>query len=202
MLRSCIERIFDPRQESLLKLYEDHKDLFHKNPGSTHIHQNWEGGLADHLVMMFDMALNQYGIIRGLYARYSGGDWERYPPFSLASANVVILLHDAEKVIVYGDKEDPRCKIFIRDLETPHSKVTKESLKWDIINYWQEKYNFQLTDAEINAIKYTHGEGEDYRNDQRVMNELAAFVGNIDRTSARIFYDMGKGLGKELNETT
>lgn len=195
-LRSCIERIFDPRRESLLRLYDDHQDLFHENPGSTYIHQNWNGGLADHLVMMFDMALDDYGILRDRYARYKGVEW---PPFTLASANIVIFLHDSEKVIVYGEPDDPRCSPFIKGTDKPQSKKVKESLKWDIISAWQEKYNFELTNAEINAIKYTHGEGEDYRNDKRVMNELAAFVGNIDRTSARIFYDCGKGLGNLLD---
>lgn len=194
MISIWIRRYIDEsRKDAFLNLYEDYKDLFHNNPGSTHIHQNWKGGLADHLVMMFNLAYDEYAL-HSKYAR----TFKKKLPFTLSDAIVVIMLHDAEKVIVYGDKEDPRCKPFIESVWDPKDKATKEALKWNIISHWQEKYNLRLTNAEINAIKYTHGEGDDYRNDKRVMNELAAFVGNIDRTSARIFYDCGKGEGRSL----
>ena len=56
------------------------------------------------------------------------------------------------------------------------------------------RYNIKLTPEEENAIHYAHGEGSDHRKDQRVAGPLAAHVHHCDNTSARIWYDEGKGL--------
>ena len=44
------------------------------------------------------------------------------------------------------------------------------------------------------ALKYIHGEGDDYQKDKRVMTPLCAFCHCCDVISARIFFDYPKQL--------
>lgn len=49
-----------------------------------------------------------------------------------------------------------------------------------------KEYGIHLTPDQENGIKYIEGEGNDYTNKRRVMNELAAFCHVCDVSSARI----------------
>lgn len=191
-LKDLILAIDDPRKKIVENIYNDYADLLETSPGSTHIHQVWPGGLGDHLADLFRLSSLQYTMLEN-FIRPRG---ERLP-FTKGSADIVIFCHDAEKFIVYADPKDPRYLEFIKTNVDASEKNFKEDLKWTVLEYWEKHYGLVLTDAEINAIKYTHGEGTDYSNSRRVMNELAAFVGNVDRTSARILYNSGMGLSKQ-----
>ena len=89
-------------------------------------------------------------------------------PFSLSDALLGCFLHDIEKIwkhaIDYDDQEI----------------VDKNKILND---------EFHLTDDLWNAIKYTHGEGDDYHPTERIQKPLAAFVHHCDNTSARIWFD-------------
>ncbi len=89
--------------------------------------------------------------------------------FPLNSALRVLYFHDLEKLFKYGDGT--------------------------IINKWTvfveglpNIYGIRFTPEELNALKYIHGEGEDYSKEKRVMGELAAFCHCCDVLSARCFY--------------
>lgn len=88
--------------------------------------------------------------------------------FSLSDAILVLFLHDIEKPIKY-------C------LGTGEADS-------EIRNRLIDKYNISLNDQHLNALKYIHGEGNDYSKDKRVMNPLCAFCHCCDIISARIFY--------------
>jgi hypothetical protein len=144
----------DYRTNNISLFHKDHVYLFAKATGSTHNHQNWEGGYYDHLKMCFDIAEKLYSSFKFR--------------FSLQSALVVLYFHDVEKV--------ERKKAFDKD---------------DFYDrYLSEVYEIQFTSEERNALQYIHGEGEDYRKDHRVMNELAAFCHCCDVLSARCFFDL------------
>lgn len=64
------------------------------------------------------------------------------------------------------------------------AKENPEQLKQKIIR----AYSIPVTDYQKNALKYVHGEGDDY-SEKRVANELAAFVNICDMASARIWYN-------------
>ncbi|MFZ2587580.1 MAG: hypothetical protein WAZ18_05645 [Alphaproteobacteria bacterium] len=182
--------IDDPRKGIILRIFKDHEDLFNTNPGSSHNHQAWTGGLADHYADILRRSWTEY-TDQWAWAKAYGHEL----PFTLGEAQIALFCHDAEKVVVYGDATDPRCAPFIGQIQNPSAKDTKEGIKWRVLEHWKTHYGLELTDAELNAITYTHGEGDNYKNNQRIMNPLAAFVGNIDRTSARIGYNMGRGYG-------
>ncbi len=63
----------------------------------------------------------------------------------------------------------------------------------EVIAEWQETYGFTLSDEEINALKYIHGEGKDYSPTKNIACPLAAHVHHCDNASARIFFNDGKG---------
>ncbi len=181
-LQQLLQEIKDPRRDIFLKIYEDHKELFHQAKGSSYNHQTWDGGYADHIAEVLRINDITYDSLSKL----------RELPFSKDSAAIALFLHDIEKPFRYGIGTDDRCdkwhKIF-NDKSKDWEKV-----KWDIIADLQARYGFDLTDDEINALKYTHGEGLDHQKGIRVAKPLAAHVHHCDNISARIWYDKGRGL--------
>lgn len=92
-------------------------------------------------------------------------------PFTLSDALFACFLHDIEKV--WKHTADPADKV----------EVDKEQILTT---------EFHLNDDHWNAIKYAHGEGDDYHPTERIQKPLAAFVHHCDNTSARIWFDYPK----------
>lgn len=91
-------------------------------------------------------------------------------PFHKYSAFIVLYFHDIEKLFKYtGNPLDDK------------EEYLRNTL-WGL-------YNIELTEEELDAIKYIHGEGDDYRKDKRIMSPLAAFCHCVDVMSARIWFD-------------
>lgn len=172
-----LEAIDEPNRIACQKLYNEHEKLFRKAPGSSHNHQAWEGGYLDHVREVMNICIM-------LYTLYSE---TRELNFSLADALLVMFLHDIEK---------PFKERIIYTIEEVHGttgefitiKQAKAMVRNDII----EQYDINLTEQQQNALKYVEGEGADYTNEKRVMNELAAFCHIVDVSSARIWHDYGK----------
>lgn len=89
-------------------------------------------------------------------------------PFSLSDALLGCFLHDIEKV--WKHAVDPAHQL----------AVDKEKIL---------RTEFHLEPQHFNAVKYAHGEGDDYHPTIRIQTPLAAFVHHCDNTSARIWYD-------------
>lgn len=145
------------------KFLEEHEALVFSAPGSAHNHQVWEGGYADHVVEVMQIADKLHDALSEI----------RPLPFYLADAILVLFLHDIEKPFKKGIPAENWTK-------QARSLIRKEIVL---------KYGFVLTEEQANALKYVEGEGDDYRGDRRVMNELAAFCHMCDVASARIWYD-------------
>ena len=79
--------------------------------------------------------------------------------------------------------------LLLHDLEKPYkhswTKWSQESIRNSIIN----SYNIILSEKQKNAIKYAHGEWDDFSQTKRIMNPLAALCHSVDTISARIYYD-------------
>ncbi|MCB9990533.1 MAG: hypothetical protein H6867_04015 [Rhodospirillales bacterium] len=182
-LQDLLADIDDPRRDVLLQIYHDHYDLFHTAKGSTIKHQAWKGGYADHVAECLRINEVTYDALKTQM---------RDPGFSKASAAIALFFHDIEKPFRYGDAADARVKKW-HDIFNQASG-SWEQAKWDIIRDLQEKYVFDLTDEEINALKYTHGEGKAYRPDKRIALPLASHIHVCDTISARIWHDEGRGM--------
>lgn len=189
-LGQLVNLIPDPRKPIIADIYQTYRHLIHSAPGSSHNHQNWEGGLADHYADL---------LRRSWFSYQDEDEWHQVygldMPYTLGSLQIALWCHDAEKFVVYGSPADPLCAPYFQQAADPSAKIVKEGIKWQVLETWRQKHGLILTEAEINAIKYTHGEGDDYDNTRRVMNELAAHTGNLDRASARITYAAGKDSG-------
>ena len=127
--------------------------------GSSHNHQTWKGGYFDHISDIMNYASILYENLPSL-------------PFSISDVILVLFLHDIEKPIKYSSSN-------------LNFGYTNEEIRNNLIS----KFDIKLNDIHVNALKYIHGEGDDYKSDKRVMNPLCAFCHCCDIISARIFYD-------------
>ena len=134
-------------------------DNYPDAPGSSFNHQAWEGGYYNHVNDILDYAT-------ALYKTLSKKD---KLTFSLSDALLVLFLHDIEKPVKYCDT----------------TTETDNEIRMRLI----ERFDFNLTDDHIIALKYIHGEGGDYRKDRRVMTPLCAFCHCCDVISSRIFFE-------------
>jgi len=142
----------------------------------------WEGGYADHIAEC--LRVNE--------ATYNALSEIRKLNFSKASAAITLFFHDIEKPFRYGHKDDAQCSKWQGKYgENPHDW---EVAKWDILEEFKKTYNFEFSDEEVNALKYTHGEGDEHQKNKRIASPLAAHVHHCDNTSARIWYNEGEGL--------
>ena len=107
-------------------------------------------------------------VMRIALATYTIFETIRPLPFTLSDALFCCFLHDVEKI-------------------WKHALVPAEKLKVDKWKILEDE--FQLNDDHVNAIKYAHGEGDDYHPTDRIQGPLAAFVHHCDNTSARIWFD-------------
>ena len=167
-LQDYLDALDDPRRAAVLAFHDTHRDLIYRAHGSSHNHQAWPGGYADHLAETLRIA----------EVLYTGLSALRPLPFTLASAHICLYLHDIEKIWQYT------------------TGLPADFNKGDI--YTQQLptvYGLPLTADELNALEYAHGEGDDHRKDKRVMNELAALVHAADNLSARLWHSDGRGLG-------
>ncbi len=82
---------------------------------------------------------------------------------------IVLYFHDIEKIWKYTDGT-------VIDKEVYFNTTLRQN------------YGIEFTDDQKNALKYIHGEGEDYC-EHRVMNDLAAICHCCDTLSARAYYN-------------
>lgn len=190
-LRSVLASQTGTRAEGILRFHDDHIDEILSAKGSSGgNHQNWEGGLHDHLHHCFVLAQDLYKL---LHERIGPGQSDRtsavvyrravqesgvYPgpfPFSLESAIVVLYFHDIEKIFKYGNRYPQR--------------LIESKDAW-YLGILPNKYGIEFDEQEYNALKYAHGEGNDHRKDRRVASPLAGFVHSIDNLSARVLWNV------------
>lgn len=146
------------------QMFEQYENIFTKAPGSKVKHQAWEGGYTQHLCQTMALAEFLYEPIKNI----GGVD------FSLSDAILVLFLHDLEKPFKYVEG-----KVFHSDAE-----------KKEFISSQVELFNIILDEKHLNALKYIHGEGEDYSPNVNIQLPLSAYVHICDVTSARIWHDV------------
>lgn len=184
-VRPTLQALAGTRAEGLLKFHDDHAKEILVAKGSSHNHQVWSGGYHDHLVHCFILAQDLYRLLRERVGsgphpvQYIGGVYTDDPlTFSLESAIVVLYLHDIEKIFKYG---------LWPNRYSDRLKKSKDAWYLGIL---PEKYGVWLSEQELNALQYIHGEGDDYSGEHRVMGPLAGFCHAIDVLSARVLHNI------------
>lgn len=150
-------------------LLQENESLFKQANGSTHNHQNWSGGYYDHVTEVMNRAV-------WLYTSNP-----RPNSFSLSDALVVLFLHDIEKPWKYYKS----CSGEYRVREEFNTEEKSHTFRNEKI----KEYGIRLTSDQENALKYVHGEGNDYSSKRRVMTPLAAFCHICDIWVARIDFN-------------
>lgn len=156
-----LDLIDGDNQARCKKMWDFFKESCADAKGSSSNHQSWEGGYFDHITDIME-----YGV--SLYELLSKVD---KLPFSISDVILVLFLHDIEKPIKYGTSNK--------------LQISNDDIRKSLIF----KYEIELNIEHINALKYIHGEGNDYSSSNRVMNPLSAFCHCCDIISARIFFD-------------
>ncbi len=174
-LEESLGLIEEPNRSKCIALLRENKNLFERARGSGTKHQAWEGGYLDHVNETMNLAILFY---------QSLSSTGRSLDFTLSDTLLVLFLHDLEKPYkqIRGSElgliDSPGRK------RGPAIRDFKEQLF--------RKYNFKLTDEQLNAIRNVEGENEIYNPTKRVMNELAAFCHMCDIWSARGWHDFPK----------
>ncbi len=164
-----ISLIDEPNQTACLKIINDNKDRFEKASGSLAKHQAWIGGYINHLEEAMNVAINMYEMMNNF----------RPLDFTISDAILILFLHDLEKPFRYVE---------------PKIELNTENEKKNFVQGIIDKYNILLNDNHKNALKYIHGEGDDYSRIENVQKPLAAFVHLCDTISARIWPDFPKSI--------
>lgn len=171
-----LEKLFDKldkrQAEVARKIYQDYKENIETIPGSSTKHQIWEGGYLSHIEEAMNIASVLYDSLSNC----------RPLPFSLSDALFCVYMHDFDKVqrFRWVDGELLKSGDYSKDYIDKTAKLLKE------------KYDYELTSEQYNALKYAHGEGLDYHPTDRIMLPLATLVHCADVISARVWYNDGK----------
>lgn len=177
-LSAFIDMIDEPNRSVCKQLYADHEERFLRARGSSRNHQAWMGGYLEHLEEVMNIAALLY---ESLHAA-------RKLPFSLQDALLVLYLHDVEKPWRYIQHDDGSWEY---DPDLKDKRKTADAFRDELI----EKYGFELSDEQRNALDYVEGEKDDYTPGRRTQLPLAAFVHLCDTWSARGWYDQPKKPG-------
>ena len=158
----------EPYRSACQRLLAEHGELFRSARGSSHNHQAWPGGYADHVRETMNIAVALYDALGQL----------RPVPFSLSDALVVMFVHDLEKPWAY----EP----------TPEGWRRREGLKENAHAFRLAQLEAAGVTLPANlerAVAFVEGEGEHYSNNSRGMSPLAAFSHMCDVASARLWHD-------------
>lgn len=177
-LSELLQLVDEPYRAGCTKILNDNYVLFQETPGALKNHQSYPGGYIHHIEEVMNIA-------RVLYKAYSS---LRPLPFKLSDALVVMFLHDIEKPWKYElNNGELEIKESLFDKENQHTFRSKKIAK----------YGIELTEEHKNALQFMGGEKKAYSYYKRVRGPLAAFCGQCDTTSARIWFDYPKADGDE-----
>jgi hypothetical protein len=160
-IKSSIGAIRGDNYHKCLDLLMFLKDKYPNAPGSSHNHQAFKGGYYKHISSVLDYANELYHLMQMKNENLN---------FSMSDVTLVLFLHDIEKPIKYSE-----------DFQGENDDTIRQKLI--------KQFDITLTKEQELSIKYIHGEGNDYKKDQRIMSPLCAFCHCCDVISSRIFYD-------------
>jgi hypothetical protein len=163
-----LQRMDQPYQSAFQRLLASYDELFRSARGSSHNHQAWTGGYADHIREVMNIAVVVHAALGQL----------RPLPFSLSDALVVLFVHDLEKPWAYE--------------KVGGAWRRRTGLKENAHQFRMAK----LAEAQValpaeleRAVLFVEGEGSHYDNRTRGMSPLAAFCHMCDVASARLWHD-------------
>ena len=167
LLNDVLSSLHGLNAEGLQKMYSDNNSWFSSAGGSHHNHQVWRGGYLDHMAEVCNIAMVMYASLNS----------KRVLPFSLDDALEVLLVHDIEKPWKYQYSGDT---LNVHPLSCSSDDWRTSMMK---------KYSVVFSPLQLNALKYVHGELDEYSSTTRIASPLASFVHCCDYISARIWFN-------------
>ncbi len=168
-LIELINQMTPEHKKISLSIISDYKNHIELIPGSLQKHHYWKGGYLDHLRESMNLAIVIYHSLNTI----------KKLNFTLSSALFTLFIHDFDKLLRYKYRDGK--------LLADNTYNKKYFYKTKLI--LKKKYSYKLTSEEANAIKYVHGEGDDYHPTKRIMKPLACLIHCCDIISARIWFD-------------
>jgi hypothetical protein len=163
-----LQRVDQPYQSAFQCILAAHDELFRSARGSSHNHQAWTGGYADHIREVMNVAVVLHAALGQL----------RPLPFSLSDALVVLFVHDLEKPWAYEKVEGTwRRRAGLKD----------NAHEFRLAKLGESQVTLPA-DLE-RAVAFVEGEGSQYNNRTRGMSPLAGFCHMCDVASARLWHD-------------
>jgi 23S rRNA maturation-related 3'-5' exoribonuclease YhaM len=179
-LEEMLDQLSGKNGEACRKLYQDYKTLFKSAPGSSHNHQAWPGGYADHIT-------DAMNIVATLYDTLS---LARALPFPKTDAMMVIYLHDLEKPFKFSFDKDGN----LVDNPAIPDKAARAAKREEVM----AEYGIVLNAEQANAMHYVEGiRDHEYTNERRLMGELACLCHCADVLSARMWYNHPLPAGQD-----
>ncbi len=163
-LKQLINLIEEPNRDFCINLLNENEKRFKDSPGSLTKHQAWVGGYIHHLEEVMNFGCELFSLM----------DSRRKLDFSISDVILVLFIHDLEKPFRYVE---PKTEF--------HSDEEKKLFIKGIV----DKYGIILSENHKNALRYIHGEEDEYSRTERIQKPLAAFVHICDVASARIWFD-------------
>lgn len=170
-LEKLLELIEPTKKLVCEKIISDHSETIRMIPGSSTKHQAWSGGYWSHVEESMNIGLQLYTSLNNL----------RELKFDLGTLLFCIFIHDYDKLKRYTITSENGVRFGSNDPK--YIEIMADELS--------AKYGYKLDAEELNAVKYAHGEGDDYHPTERIMNPLATFVHCSDIISARVWFDEG-----------
>lgn len=178
-IRSILDEVQDQElHDKLLNLYAKHELALQAMPASTKYHQNWKGGLYDHVLQVMIIALDFYE--------------KRKRDFKMKITRddviLVTFLHDLDKLTKYV----PNKKASIPGEHPFTWNYNSESVNAiaKVISYLIP-YEIVLNDKHLNALTFSHG---GWSKDRGVMNPLATVLHCADLWSTNILTDTARAI--------
>lgn len=163
-----LQRIEEPYRSAFQRFMAEQEALFRSGRGSSHNHQAWVGGYADHVQEVMNLAVVLHETLGRL----------RPLTFALSDALIVLFVHDLEKLWAYENVDG----IWRRQ---PGMKENAHAFRMDKLN----ENGITLSPELESAVLFVEGEGSQYDARTRGMSPLAAFCHMCDVASARLWHD-------------
>lgn len=169
-IEELFELMEDPQKSVCQNIFKEHKARFMRAPGSLSKHQVWEGGYIDHVTEVMNLGVVLFNALNEC----------RQLPFTRSDVLVVLFCHDIDKPWKFA--------------EGRNVGIESDEFTWKIDLLASQ--GLELNEMQKNALRYSHGELDDYDPNRRVMNELAALVHSCDVMSARLWHDRPLASGE------
>lgn len=134
--------------------------------GSSSNHQAYEGGYFKHIQDCMHICVTLYDSTQRGIGRL---------PFTSSDALLVLFLHDIEKPIKYSDMS----------MKLPFAGLNDHEVRQKLL----DMFDIELKEHHVEALRYIHGEGDDYSKTERVMSPLSAFCHCCDVFSSRVYFN-------------